>query len=614
MLKSIHPLLYYISLTYYIPALPHDISYIISIGSEATCTSQIRTATAVSEELGAARAATGGVGAWARIHQKNSERDVQKVVQKQGTKLDIPLSEFNACGESIPWISPRDWLKFMVEHGLWHRLAGLSDNDRHLSPMVWKQFWDHYKMLNPGFSLFSMENDDFGNMAALFIHGDEGRMLKKSGIMITALQSALGFGFDAKRMKRDRNGLFVLRVNYVGHTYTTRMVTSAIPKHLYESKPEVFYQAMDILSQDLQDLLLVGIFDPVTKQHYKACVIATKGDWPYLAKVAKFTRTFQSGAKKGGTKTSRNGKPAKCGGICHLCLAGQDEFPYEEIATPAPKWLRTEGVSLPWNETPAFIERLCHDQADPATFFQGDPWHGFHLGIGKAFVTSTVHVCLQVVPARTLELKWPWLSEHYKQFCKEKKLQPHITKITPTMMSYNDKTGVKGCWSKGALTANFMRWLPCLIRDLPADKDGVLEKCFDAATKMNYLFGYLFNSPLFLNREESLYIAHLGFSFLERYAELARYCFDVKRGWLFPLFPKLHSLHHIFIKAHLDAKSCGLSMSPLAMACQQDEDCVGRLARVSRRVSPRLTMLRTLQRYLIGAYDVWTKAGLIRNK
>ena len=77
------------------------------------------------------------------------------------------------------------------------------------------------------------------------------------------------------------------------------MVTSAIPKHLYESKPEVFYEAMDVLSQELQDLLLVGVFDPVTKQHYKACVIGTKGDWPYLAKVAKFTRTFQSGAKKG---------------------------------------------------------------------------------------------------------------------------------------------------------------------------------------------------------------------------------------------------------------------------------------------------------------------------
>ena len=164
-------------------------------------------------------------------------------------------------------------------------------------------------------------------------------------------------------------------------------------------------------------------------------------------------------------------------------------------------------------------------------------------------------------------------------------------------MSYSDKTGVKGCWSKGALTSNVMRWLPCLLRDLPADNDGALEKCFDAATKKNSLFGYLFNSPLFLNRDESLYIAHLGFSFLKSCPELARYCFDAKRGWLYLLFPKLHSLHHMIIKLHADAKSCGMSMSLLATTCQQDEDCVGRLDSVSRRVSPHLTMLRTLQRY-----------------
>ena len=71
---------------------------------------------------------------------------------------------------------------------------------------------------------------------------------------------------------------------------------------------------------------------------------------------------------------------------------------------------------MPWHEPPAFIERLCHDQADPASVFHGDPWHGLHLGIGKAFVASTAHLCLRLSHhARTLELKWPrpWLSEHY---------------------------------------------------------------------------------------------------------------------------------------------------------------------------------------------------------
>ena len=30
-------------------------------------------------------------------------------------KLDVPKSKFSVCGESIPWISPREWLKFIVD-------------------------------------------------------------------------------------------------------------------------------------------------------------------------------------------------------------------------------------------------------------------------------------------------------------------------------------------------------------------------------------------------------------------------------------------------------------------------------------------------------------------
>ena len=128
-------------------------------------------------------------------------------------------------------------------------------------------------------------------------------------------------------------------------------------------------------------------------------------------------------------------------------------------------------------------------------------------------------------------------------------------------MSYSDKTGVKGCWSKGALTSNVTRWLPCLLRDLPADNDAALEKCFDAVTKKNSLFGYLFNSPLFLNRDESLYIAHLGFSFLKSCSELARYCFDAKGDGCICYFPS----STVFTTW---SSSCMRTQSPVAWACR----------------------------------------------
>ena len=49
----------------------------------------------------------------------------------------------------------------------------------------------------------------------------------------------------------------------------------------------------------------------------------------------------------------------------------------------------------------------------------------------------------------------------------------------------------------------------------------------------------------------------------------------------------------------------GYAMNPVLETCAQDEDFVGRLARVCRAVSPRLTALRTIQRYQLQCREVW---------
>lgn len=558
----------------------------------------------MATELGEVKSAAGGVQGWANATLKNSERDVQRLVKVQKTKLDLPISCLQASGEKVPWISATAWIRYIVKHGLWHRLAGLSDADRHLSPQIWKQFWRQYQILCPHFGLFLEEGVDYGNLAAFYIHGDEGRTLKKNGLMVTTLQSVLGFGFDTKRLKRGNNGDFVLRPNYVGNTLTTRFVCTAIPKVLYESNSNVFHEAMDVLSQDLQQLFHIGVYDEVTKETFRICVIAVKGDWPYLTKLGRFTRSFNTTVKRGTERT----KPK---GTCHLCLAGQDGFPCEEIKTYKPAWLSTVGVKLPWDVTPSVMKYLFHDLNGPSAFFQPDPWHTFHLGVGKAYVASTVQVCLQFIPEPNLECKWLWLTRHYKAYCKQTHRQPHITKITPVLMSYGDKTGAVGAWSKGALTSNFMRWIPWLLQDLQVDGDRIMEKIFEGARQINSFFSYLFSSPAFLNKDERLYISSLSAGFLGIYADLAQVFFDQGKQHLYPLYPKLHALHHLSIRLRSDACEFGMSMSPLLTACQQDEDVIGRISRLSRRVSARRTMERTLLRYLIHSHDAWLKAGML---
>ena len=401
------------------------------------------------QDIGQEEAAKTGINKWASCKLENSERDTHQVIKKQGTTLDVPLSQMTLQNDmTIDWIDPRDWLTWLVRKGLWTRLAGVGRDEHATARAVWTDFWERYRVVQPHFQLFDMEDIDLSRTAAFLIHGDEGRTLKRQAIMVTALQSALGYGFDRKRMVRGGGGPQPLKVNYLGHSFTHRFIISMMPKTLYESETESFHNAMENVAISLKSLLLDGYCDPTTNELFRIAIIAVKGDAPYLAKVGRLYRSFNTLVKRGDERTAPKG-------ICHRCLAGTYGYPAEQIDTVSPKWLETQGVKLPWMKTPAVIKHLAHDMSDPSNFFQGDIWHIVHLGFGRSWVASVIQLVLEVVPAPNLESKWQWLTNDYKRFCKQSRRQCHISNITPYLMSYGDKTGCMGQWHKGALTTIF---------------------------------------------------------------------------------------------------------------------------------------------------------------
>ena len=109
----------------------------------------------------------------------------------------------------------------------------------------------------------------------------------------------------------------------------------------------------------------------------------------------------------------------------------------------------------------------------------------------------------------------------------------------------------------------------------------------------------------------SPYASARGFAFLRAYGELAEDLFQLQKPWLFPLYPKAHIFHHTIIRLRHEASEKGLSVNPMVYSCQMDEDVVGKTSRLSRRVSIRCTMQRTLERYLVNSHDAFQKAELI---
>ena len=567
--------------------------------------SQILTAQAVQEDIGEVQSSRCGIDAWSSCTVSHSERDVHQVISKQGSTLGLSLSQMRIKNRDIPWIDPRTWMEFIVKKGLWPRLAGAPDAN--VAGEIWTQFWATYRKLHPGFQMFGVDNVDLSSTAAFAIHGDEGRTLKKQGLMVTSIQSCLGNGFDEKRIGRDGAGAWKPKVNFVSHSYTHRFVTSVIPKHMYDSDSEVFHGAMEQLAISLKDLFETGVVDPTTGKVFRVAIIATKGDAPYLAKMGKFYRSFNTTVKRGDEKNEPKG-------ICHRCLAGLTAFPAEEIATTKPRWLSTRGVKAPWTSLPEVMKHLMFDEADPSTFFQSDIWHTVHLGFGRSWCASVLTMALEVIPRPNLDLKWEFLTEKYHAWCRTNRCQAHVANITPHLVSYNEKTGCQGNWHKGALTTNFCKWIVVLLGELDSDQAGLLRACLHGTRVLNELFSTLYKADAFLDAQQCSYVSRRGLEFLRLYQMLATQLFQRGRPWVFPLYPKLHGFHEMMltIKMEGEAPETRTSFNPLVWGCQIDEDQIGRTARLSRRVAARLQMKRTLDRYLVSAYSAFTRAGLLQ--
>ena len=175
-----------------------------------------------------------------------------------------------------------------------------------------------------------MEGIDLSRTAAYFIHDDEGRTLKKGGMLVTSLQSALGRGYDQKRVRVRGPNDRQLQVNFAGHSFTTRFVVSTIPKTAYESQPEVFHAAIEHVAKSCSRLLQSGYVDKARNgELFRIVILGVKGDAPYLSKVAHFYRSYNTVAKRG----EERGAPKGC---CPYCLAGATLCAAKEIGTSTP--------------------------------------------------------------------------------------------------------------------------------------------------------------------------------------------------------------------------------------------------------------------------------------
>ncbi|CAE7779886.1 unnamed protein product [Symbiodinium sp. CCMP2456] len=507
-----------------------------------------------------------------------------------GFALDIPISKIDVGYPKglMPMIRPTDF---------YAHLAGLDKISllyAEQDTQVLSKFWARFAVLEP----WNTINDSFeaGTMVPertipLLLHGDEARSRKHLPMMVVNTHPIIGYGCkayenwfsDAPLMKNQAGG-----VSLKGSVLATRFLHFVMPKKCYGPDSVFLDRMFDELAKDLARLQTEGI--QVNGERWHLPIIAATGDWQFFAKLGRLTRCYTHVSKRSGQKTLN--------GICHLCCAGQANYPWEDFVD-APLWMPSVGTEEPWEQTPSLIRRLHCDSSNRATFFRPDFWHCLHLGAGKAFIASAVVEWLRVVPGCS-DLQSPhytWLTNrNEKLYCRC---------ISETTMGFDSLQKLpSGGWQKASDTTLLMEFLEhfCECHSEVARGDAILHWVWVAATNINLSIRTLYQGGLWLDQHHGRTAAVCGLNFLKAYGHLVSLCLRADRD-RFPVTPKFHMLHHLFLELKINSGKHSWALNMLGTSVQQDETFVGILGRHSRRVGPVHTALRSLQRYLAHAAE-----------
>ena len=432
-------------------------------------------------------------------------------------------------------------------------------------------------------------------MVPLFVHGDGGRTYRREELMCVQFQPVLGLGTRKSHPVRVISGK--AGVNMRGHSFTTRFLYGVMQKSLYKDDPHTFQVFLEKLMENFEGLYFQGL--QLEDRRLRFVILGLKGDLPFLSKAGNLKRTFLHIRK---APQNPRSKPLR--GCCWLCSAGSDEYAFEDFsATPACEKTCGAANTAAWDTCPLFLEHVPHVRCDPGSYFKLDVLHVYHLGVGRDFCGSSLVRLLNLYEASSIPNAIEAMNADLKQFLNDSSRQLHFKLLSRDLLGYNsDQSFPSGHWNKAMDTpvmVEFVYWLLSRHEDVVAS-DRLLQVMQGGARAIGVCMRTMLQANLWMSLAETSTVGQAALHFVQCYGKLATICHD-RKLCLYNLTPKLHCLHHVALRVLRQAdQQLPYSMNPLAKSCFTDEDFIGRVSKISRRVAPRLQSLRTIQRYLAG--------------
>ena len=600
--------------------------------------------------------ASAGVDSAAKVHTHHGERDAHRAFRRFGLTLKVATSELSVPAEEgepsiIPHLKVVDLFACILEHHPKALLGGMPIGES--SQKQCQQFWERFKLAQPDHKVFETypSREDWKTIIPLCLHGDKGRGMSKLPCYVFSWEPCIGvsenvrqkgpgyrspgvhgnkLSWSCAKRKRDQcpdldeppgacescplhhehradSKHASIPHNGKGHSFLSKFLFAAIPHKVFKNNDRVVPAVLDALADGMLELFTTGVQQ--SGLCFRAAVCGIKGDLEFHHEAAVYDRCYATA----GTVNNLM--------MCPQCHAGTDQFPYTDVSD-SPAWASTCHASLPWSAVPR-LSRIPFSSARPAAFYRFDIFHCLKFGILKDLAACVLielsgHGMFDSAgghESKGLPARLERAHMLFKLWCVAEHRTPSIRKFTKGTLHVTKKEGFPFLSGKGSDAVLCCMFLLFFVRlNLPEVQDPDLKRLLKAmeetfAGALDFI-GVHHSHQAFLKPYCAKFLHVSGMKLLRGYAYLAsRAIQEGKR--LYSLRPKLHYYHHVLIELEAQIRrQDAWCLNPALFGCESNEDYIGRISRISRKVSPKATSRRTLDRYLVAVKLMFRKHGL----
>lgn len=551
----------------------------------------------------------------------NAERDLHRLFQKAGLSLPIPVRKVvhnfeDADPLTFEHVDPSAWLSLLIEK----YPCILAGGERPISEQL-AGFWELYRHMHPSHVIFQQHASELHKVWPLCFFGDEGRGPRRAVYMEGTIECPLGLwekptqcdctsslqdlpvhwlpSMPEVQTTPNLDAVKHICSNYKGHSFLKRYLCFSLPGYLYVNRPEIVQKHLEEVAGNLADLFTRGV--TVRGVTYFAALIGSKGDMKFQKEIAFLTRCY--------AHISR-GAQSTC--MCNLCHAGLDQYPMED-AQFEPSWRHSLFLDRPWDESsPPPLTVVPYDDTMPEFLYKIDFFHCFKVGLGRDIAGSTLawlaglgawdsEGSTKNLPHRLIRAH-----AHFRLWAQTNHKNPSLRSFSKAYLNIKSSKSSPWCNSKGSDTVLILEYLRFYVGLLVASPEWATCSCLDMLKLCRSLLEHslnmcsvIYKHNLFLQRDCASRLYLEGMVVLRAYKRLAKFFAEEQKAG-FRLKPKYHAMFHLLYDLRNALKGTSpMILSPIIWACEQNEDHVGRVSKLSRVLATKNITLRLTQRYFL---------------